>query len=156
MKPAARVCQREGDQVLGRYVSDLEVGDVLGPMERTYTPFLVREYAHAIEETAERYLGASGVHAPPTTVHTDKKRLLDDACPDGGGPTARLHLIYDALYHTMVPSSQPLEVGGEVVERYQKRGRHHLVIEFEVRDKMTGALYTTYRDTTLLGYRPEA
>jgi hypothetical protein len=142
--------------MLGRYVSDLEVGDILGPMERTFTPFLIREYSHAVEEAAERYLGASGTFAPPTTVHTDKTRLLDHSCPEGSGPTARLHLIYDARYHGMVPSSQPLEVGGEVVERYEKRGREHLVIEFEVRDKATGTVYTTYRDTTLLGYRPKA
>ena len=73
--------------MLGRYVSDLQVGDIFPAMEYELTPFLIREYCHGVEETDERFLGA-GIGgrqlAPPTMVHTDKIRMLEHACP--GGP----------------------------------------------------------------------
>ena len=34
---------------VGQYTSDLDVGDVLGPVEYTLSPFVVREYAHSNE-----------------------------------------------------------------------------------------------------------
>jgi hypothetical protein len=138
--------------VIGHLVSDLEVGDVLGPVDHVVTPFLIREYAHSVEDPSERHHGASGAVAPPTIVHGHKTRLLDHACPEGGGPVARLHLIYDAAYHRTVPASRALSIVGNVDQRYEHKGREHLVITFEVRDKATGELYTTYRDTTLLSY----
>jgi hypothetical protein len=142
--------------MLGRWVSDLEVGDVLGPVDRERTPFLVHEYAHAVEDSSERHQGHRDLLSPPTIVHTDKKCLLDHSCPEGGGPTARLHLIYDATHHGPVPGGRLLSVSGEVTDRYLHKGRDHLVIVFEVRDKVTGEIYTTYRDTTLMGYQPKA
>ena len=151
-----RLCVKGGREVLGHSVSDLEVGDVLGPVDHVVTPFLIHEYAHAVEDASERHHASSGAIAPPTIVHGHKTRLLDHACPDGGGPAARLHLVYDALYHRTVPASQELAIVGKVDERYAHKGREHLVITFEVRDKVTGELYTTYRDTTLLSYRPGA
>jgi len=36
--------------VLGRWVSDLEVGDVLGPVDHVVTRFLIRAYANAFED----------------------------------------------------------------------------------------------------------
>ena len=68
--------------------------------------------------------------------------------------TSRLHLVYDATHHRPVPASRLLSVTGEVSERFERKGRDHMVITFEVRDKITGVLYTTYRDTTLMGFRP--
>jgi hypothetical protein len=141
--------------MLGRYVSDLEVGDVLGPMDHEFTPFLVREYAHAVEETAERHLGVETLMAAPTMVHCSKKRLFDVACPAGAGPDARLHLVYDATYHKPIPAGRPLTIRGEVTEQYEHKGRPHVVLEIEVRDQQTGDLYTTYRDTSLLSYRAQ-
>jgi hypothetical protein len=140
--------------MLGRWVSDLEVGDVLGPLDHMPTPFLVREYAHAVEDTSERHLGAGDLVVPPTMVHTDKKRLFDRFCPDGSGPEARLHLVYDATHHKLIPAGQELTVIGEVTERYEHKGREHVILEIEVRDKATGEVYTTYRDTSLLSYKP--
>jgi acyl-coenzyme A thioesterase PaaI-like protein len=64
-----------------------------------------------------------------------------------------VHLIYDASYHRPVAAGQALSIVAEVSERYERKGRDHLVIEFEVRDKVTGEVYTTYRDTSLLSYR---
>jgi hypothetical protein len=134
-------------------VSDLEVGDVLGPVDHVVTPFLIREYAHAVEDSSGRYQEPAGMIAPPTIVHAHKTRLLDHICPEGPGPAARVHLVYDASYHRPVPAGQELSIVAEVSERYERKGREHLVIEFEVRDKATGEVYTTYRDTSLLSYR---
>jgi hypothetical protein len=142
--------------VLGRWVSDLEVGDVLGPVDQVVTPFLLHEYTHAVEDTSERHQAERGLIVPPTMVHTDKKRLLDHACPEGAGPVARLHLVYDATHHRMIPAGRALSVVGQVSDRYEHKGREHVVMEIEVRDKATGELYTSYRDTSLLGYRPGA
>jgi hypothetical protein len=139
--------------MLGRWVSDLEVGDVLGPTDHELTPFLIREYAHAVEETSERHVGADSLIAPPTMVHCSKKRLFDLACPDGLGPDARLHLVYDATYHKVIPAGRDLTIKGAVTESYEHKGREHVVLEIEVRDKETGDLYTSYRDTSLLSYR---
>jgi hypothetical protein len=141
--------------MLGRFVSDLAVGDVLGPVDHVLTPFLIREYAHAVEERSERHQGAEHLVAPPTIVHADKVRVLEHVCPEGAGPTARLHLVYDATHHRPVPASKALSVTGRVTERFERKGRDHLVITFEVRDKVTGELYTSYRDTSLLGFRPK-
>jgi hypothetical protein len=137
-------------------VSDLEVGDLLGPVEQVVTPFLLREYAHAVEDQSERYHGDGDIVVPPTIVHAHKTRLLDHACPEGPGPAARLHLIYDATYHHMTPASRPLSITGEVSGRYVHKGRQHLVIDFLVKDRKTGQVYTSYRDTSLLSFRPEA
>jgi hypothetical protein len=144
----------EEKPLLGRWVSDLEVGDVLGPIEQEVTPFLIREYAHATEDRSERHHDPSGMIAPPTILHGHKARLLEQSCPEGSGPSARLHLVYDATYHRMIPASRVLSIEGEVAERYERKGREHLVITFEVRDKKTGEVYTRYRDTSLLNFQP--
>lgn len=140
--------------MLHRYVSDLEVGDVLGPVEYLLTPFLIREYAHAVENTSERHTGAADLMAPATIFHGFKGRLFRHACPDGAGPVAMVHTTYHATHHHVVPSSSELSIAGEVADRYERRGRESLEIHFEVRDKRTGAVLTSYDDTTLLGYRP--
>jgi N-terminal half of MaoC dehydratase len=140
--------------VLGRWVSDLGVGDVLDSVDHVLTPFLIREYAHAVEDSAPRHHDPTGMVAPPTIVHAYKILLLDHACPEGPGPAARVHLVYDAKYHRPLPVARELSIAGEVIDRYARKGREHLVIEFEVRDKLTGEMYTSYRDTSLLSYRP--
>jgi hypothetical protein len=140
--------------MLGRKVSDLEKGDSLGPVEHLLTAFMVREYAHSVEEDHDRHhcRPADGQVAPPTIVHADKVRILDRLCPDHSGP-ARLHLVYDAVHHQPMAASRLLTVSGAVSDRYERRGRDHVEITFEVRDKLTGVLYTTYRDTTIMNFR---
>ena len=59
--------------MLGRWVSDLEVGDLLGPVEQVITPFLLREYAHAVEDLSERYHGGdvdTRPFRPPSSTPT--------------------------------------------------------------------------------------
>ena len=42
----------------GRYVSDLDRGDVLGPVEYSLSPFVVREYCHAVELHQDYFQGS--------------------------------------------------------------------------------------------------
>jgi len=142
---------------VGRYVSDLETGDVLEPVAYTMTPFVVREYCHGTGEYDESFHGPNAndtepQRVPPTLVHIDKIRLLNRNCPDGPGPDARIHYQYHAIHHRPVPIGERLIAAGTVVNRYEKRGREYLDLEFELRLEATGELLTTYRDTALLGY----
>jgi hypothetical protein len=142
--------------VLGRYMSDLEVGDKLGPIDHHLTPFLIREYAHSVEDVAERHQGVVGLIAPPTFLHAEKKRMLEAACPEGIGPTRRMHLGYDATQHAVIPANTVVTVDGEVTQRYTKKGREHVVLTMEIRDKLTGQLYTSYTDTSILSFTQDA
>jgi hypothetical protein len=136
-------------------MSDLEVGDHLGPLDQVVSAFLVREYAHAVEEASERHQGVAIV-ATPTLMHAFKKRLMEHACPLGVGPTARMHLVYDAVCHRPIPGGTTVVLAAEITGRYEKRGRERMEATFEVRDKTTVEAYMTYYDTTLLSYRSNA
>ena len=50
--------------MLGRWVSDLEVGDILPVVDYEVTPFLGLDYAHAVESVWERF--HSAVEATPS------------------------------------------------------------------------------------------
>jgi hypothetical protein len=139
---------------VGGYVSDLDRGDVLGPIEYTLSPFVVREYAHAVELHQEYFQGNAGQIAPPTMVHLEKLRLYRYACPAGTGPHARVHIEYDATFHEAVPAGEKLRVQGRVSERYTKRGREYVHMDIEVRAVADGRLLIAYRDTVILAYKP--
>lgn len=140
--------------MIGRYVSDLEPGDVLEPVRYEVTAFIVREYCHGVEEVGDIFHGggAEVQYAPPTMVHADKVRVLRASCPEGAGPVPRMHALYEATYHRAIRVGQTLSVSGRVDERYTRRGRDFLVISFEVRDAFTDELHTTYRDVSLLNH----
>jgi hypothetical protein len=139
----------------GRYVSDLDRGDVLGPVEYTLSPFVVREYCHAVELHHEFFQGVENQIAPPTLIHLEKLRLYRHACPAGTGPSARVHVEYDATFYEPVRVGEPLRVGGKVTDRYLKRGRDYVQIDMELRSAMDGRLLVTYRDTVILSYQPK-
>jgi hypothetical protein len=144
--------------MLGRWVSDLEEGDVLPTVAYEATPFLAREYAHAIESGWERFHGASGDQpqvTPPTVAHIDKLRVLAAGCPEGAGPVARVQVEYDAQHFGEVPVGSRILASGFVESRHERRGREYIVVVFEVREAETGALLTRYRDTSLLNYAPK-
>jgi hypothetical protein len=144
--------------VLGRWVSDLEVGDILPVVDYEVTPFLGRDYAHAVESVWERFHSAVGSDpqlAPPTLAHVDKLRVLAAACPEGAGPVARMQLEYDAAHHGPIPVGSRMSVSGRVESRQARAGRERLVVVFEVRDAATGSLRTRFRDTSLLNFIPE-
>jgi hypothetical protein len=137
-------------------MSDLEIGDKLGPVDHCLTPFLIREYAHGVEDSADRHQEVAGLIAQPTFLHAEKKRMLEAACPDGIGPMRRMHLGYDAVQHAVIPAGTVVTVDGEVTDRYTKKGREHVVLTMEIRDKATGQVYTTYTDTSLISFLQES
>lgn len=139
----------------GRYVSDLDSGDILGPLEYTLSPFVVREYCHAVELHHEYFQGSFDQIAPPTMIHLEKLRLYRHACPAGTGPTARVHIEYDASFYEAVRVGEKLRVQGKVSERYAKRGRDYVRLDIELRAASDNRLLMTYRDTVILAYRQQ-
>jgi len=61
-----------------------------------------------------------------------------------------MHLVYDATHHAVIPRATELTALGEVTDRFERKGREHVVVAIEVRDKVTGQIYTTYTDTSIL------
>lgn len=109
------VSERWGYAVaVGRFTSDLDQGDVLGPVDYVMSKFVVREYCHSIEMHQPCFQGRVIPFAPPTLVHLNKLRLYRHACPGGTGPRARIHIEYDATIHAAVPVGVPLRVQGTV------------------------------------------
>jgi hypothetical protein len=152
---AKRSCTRQkgNDVATGGYVSDLEVGDELGPLQYTMSKFVAREYCHANELHHEFLQGTDEPVAPPTLVHLDKLRLYRHACPLGVGANARIHYEYYATNHGSIPLGSRLTVAGRITERYEKRGRQYVVTEIEMRNASDGKLLIEYRDTTVVAYR---
>ena len=140
---------------VGRYVSDLDRGDMLGPVDYSMSRFAVREYCHSVELHQPCFQGREGQIAPPTLVHLDKLRLYRHACPAGTGPHARVHIEYDAVVHAAVPVAVPLRVKGTVADRLEKRGRDYVIVNIELRTADEERLLIEYRDTVILAYRPK-
>jgi len=141
---------------LGRYTCDLEPGDVLGPVDYVMSKFVVREYCHAVEMHQPCFQERDIPFAPPTLVHLNKLRLYRHACPGGAGPSARIHIEYDATIHAGVPIGVPLRVKGTVAERLIKRGREYTMINIELRTAGDERLLIDYRDTVIVAYRSSA
>jgi hypothetical protein len=105
--------------MLGGYISDLEKGDVFKPVEYVITPFMCSEYAHGTEQTSEYFHSARNPAGrqirPPTMIHVDKMRILEENCTKEkriagmAGPDARVHYEYHARHHS------PAYVGEKVV-----------------------------------------
>ena len=137
---------------VGRYTTDLDKGDVLGPVDYTMSTFVVREYCHANELHHPCYQGKEVRFAPPTLVHLDKLKLYKVACPEGTGPSARIHYQYDATIEEPVPVGEPLRVSGLVTDRYEKRGRTYVETRIDLRSAVDDRLLVTYRDTIIVSY----
>ena len=140
----------------GRYVSDLEAGDRLGPITYEVSAFTVREYCHAVELNHEMFLGISNPVAPPTLVHLDKLKLYEQTCPEGTGPHARVHIEFDATIHAPVPVGLTVRVAGVARERFEKRGRTYVITDIYMTDAASGRALIDYRDTVVLSYAPAA
>lgn len=141
---------------IGRYTSDLDVGDLLGPVDYVMSKFVVREYCHAVEMHQPCFQEREIPFAPPTLVHLNKLRLYRHACPGGTGASARVHIEYDATIHAGVPVGVPLRVKGRVAERLIKRGREYVIIDIDLRTAEDDRLLIAYRDTVITAYRGSA
>ncbi|HWX48457.1 MAG TPA: hypothetical protein VNZ61_10415 [Roseomonas sp.] len=138
----------------GRYTSDLETGDVLGPVEFTLSPFVVREYCHGNEMHQPFFQDVDRPMVPPTMVHLQKLRLYSHSCPAGTGPNARVHVEFDATCHDVVRAGEKLRATGRVAQRYVKRGRTYVQIEIDLRAVEDDRPLITYRDTVIVAYAP--
>ena len=139
---------------VGGYVTDLDKGDVLGPVEYSLSPFVVREYCHAVEIHHPCFQGVEGQIMPPTLIHLDKLRLYRHACPKGTGPTARIHFEYDCEVFGPVHVGDRLSVSGVITDRYQKNGRDYVILTMELRRVGTGELLVRYVDRVILAFKP--
>ena len=158
--------------MLGGYISDLEAGDVFKPVEYVLTPFMCSEYAHGVETNREWFHsaalnpGARQIRLP-TMIHVDKMRILEANClkeqrvtaggritTDASGPDARVHYEYHSRQHSPAYVGERLIVSGGITDKYVKRGRTYIDYALEVRTA-DGRLITTYKDKTLLRYRPQ-
>jgi len=136
----------------GRYVTDLDKGDVLGPVEYTLSSFVIREYSHIVEMHHECFQGADDLIMPPTLIPLDKLRLYNAACPAGTGPTARIHYEYDAEVFAPARVGDRLSVIGRILDRFLKKGREYVLLEMELTNVATGQLLVRYRDQVILAY----
>lgn len=137
----------------GGMVTELDKGDVLGPVEYTLSPFVVREYCHAVELGHDCFQGNIGdLVMPSTLIHLDKLRLYTHSCPGGTGPTARIHFEFDAELFAPVRVGDNLVVKGEITDRYSKKGRDYVVLKMELRKVETGELLLRYTDRVILAY----
>lgn len=147
--------------MLGGYIHDLEEGDVFKPVEYELTPFIAAEYAHGVEENCEWFHSSRSPWGrqvrPPTAIHTDKMRILEENCPKERrihgmkGPQARIHYEYHAKSHSPAFVGERLTVSGRVLSRYVNRGRPYYHIELIVKAS-DGRLVETYRDRTVLQF----
>ena len=143
--------------MLGRYISDLEPGDKLGPTEVIYSAFAAREYAHCNEMHQPFFHAGGGEnhYAPPTIIHTGKLKLFHQACPGGKGPDARVHIEFDAEFIEPVPVNTKVILSGEVIDRYVKKNRTYIRTNIELRNAADGRLLVRYTDTNLLAIKPK-
>lgn len=140
---------------VGGFVSDLETGDVLGPVVYTLSPFVVREYCHAVELHHDCFQGVDDLIMPPTLIHLDKLRLYRHACPAGTGPTARIHYEFDVEMLAPVRVGDRLSVIGHLTQRYTKRGRDYLDLEMKLTRVETNELLARYVDRAILAFRQQ-
>jgi hypothetical protein len=136
----------------GRYTSDLEAGDRLGPIEVTISAFQVREYCHANELHQGFLQNPAAPIVPPTMAHLEKLRIYAMFCPEGCGPNARVHYTFDAAWHAPILAGEALRVEGLVARRYLKRGREYIEMRISI-SGADGGLRVEYTDTVCLSYR---
>jgi hypothetical protein len=137
----------------GRYTSDLEEGDRLGPVDVVISAFQVREYCHANEMHHPCFQDEDHPIVPPSMAHLEKLRFYTMYCPEGCGPNARVHYTFDVRWHGAVRAGHPLVVTGVVHSRYMKRGREYMDVDITIHDKAADRLLVEYRDTVCLSYR---
>lgn len=150
--------------MLGGYISDLEPGDVFKPVEYELTAFICSEYAHGNEENCEWFHSARSPAGrqirPPTMVHVEKMRILEENCrkerrvSGENAPDARVHYEYHAVQHSAAHVGERLVISGHIVDKYVKRGRTFLRYHLEVHTS-DGRPVTTYDDETLLRYKTD-
>jgi hypothetical protein len=132
---------------------DLEKGDVFRPVRYVMTSYIASTYAHGVEENSEFFHSAANEYGrqvrPPTAIHMEKMRLLEENTKRGA--TARAHYEYHCQNYDVAFVGEELVITGHILDRYEKRGRPYLQYEIEVHTA-DGRLIARYWDRTLLRY----
>jgi hypothetical protein len=149
--------------MLDALISDLEPGDEFRPVRYQLTEFMAQEYAHGTEQDPDDFLieidGELRQARMPTAVHSDKMRLLEENTEEkrlGGGyaKDARVHYEYEAQHHSPAFVGEEIVLTGRITDKYERKGRHYLAYQIEVKTA-DGRPVTTYHDRTLLRYRED-
>src|SRR5262245_47998995 len=135
----------------GRYISDLQKGDVLGAIPYEVSPFVIREYCHAAELHQEIFHGGrNGRHGwPAPLVFCDKLRLFKLACPGGDGPDARVLAECRMEWSAPIHAGEAIVAEGRVKDRYALRGRDRIEIEVMLRGQNDGKERLRFTDTAV-------
>ena len=88
-----------------------------------------------------------------TLTHIDKLRFFKRACPEGAGPSARIHYEFRNVWTSAIRTGDRITASAKVAERTTRKGRDHIVIQIELRSSADGRLLVQYRDTAILSYR---
>ncbi|GAA2001291.1 hypothetical protein [Microbacterium ulmi] len=150
--------------MLDGYISDLEAGDILRPVEYELTDLIASEYAHGVEDATEFFHSPQnplgGQVRTVTAAHVDKMRVLEESCTKerriagNNAPDWRIHYEFEVENFSPAFVGERLRVTGRVVDVYVKRGRRFIQFEFET-STVDGRKVSILRDRTLLRYQPE-
>lgn len=134
----------------GRW-TDIAVGHRFEPVDYSVTP-----------EQVERFEAAVGVRhpwshddspygfpiVPPTLPCTDYTRFLAQVFP----PIVGMHARHRMRLIRPIPVGAEVRVSGEVVDKFIKRDRHYLVIEYRVEDAEGDPYVVNTISTTIDAY----
>lgn len=112
---------------------EVEVGMTVGPYEVEITPALVEAYCAALPVEPSTYLrpaDGGAAFMPPMLPAAWYIHLLK----------GRLHLAYGLMArhsmqgHRAVGLGERLTATGELVEKYERKGRHYWTLRYEMRN----------------------
>ena len=105
---------------------DIQVGQTLGPVVHDVSADLVRRYAEATGDASMDFSGPAPA-APPSMATIFSTRLMGRVGIDR--PAGSIHAKQE--YRLLAPliAGQDVTTTGEVVEKYEKRGRLYVIFE---------------------------
>jgi acyl dehydratase len=133
---------------------NLEVGEVLGPIDLVVDAALARRHAFTVDDY-RRLPGAGAVATAhrepvePSSLLGELLRLLNtryDPHEDVG-----LHQREEAWFHVAPQLGDTVRLEGRVVDKFVKRGRGYFVVEAEARRISDGVLLVRHRATEAVG-----
>jgi acyl dehydratase len=113
---------------------EINVGDQIGPLEYVITEAMVNDFANAVEDYHDWYIKDSpfgGRIAHPTMLATDQDALFIRKW----GPAAGLHAKHTTEFMNPVIVGKKVKVIASVVEKYIKREKKYLTMEYVYTDE---------------------
>ena len=123
----------------------LKEDQTVGPINFSVSEEAVRNYCAALRTDASTYLepdDGSAPHAPVMMFATAYVRLLSPYLELGYGLMSRQ--TTEAV--AMIPIGSEVALSGQVVEKFERKGRHYWTLDYIVRDA-EGKLYVRQRVT---------